>query len=219
MLIDYSPSLYLFTLLLLHTHAHLQITVKGLPCAGKKIHEALLEVTNAGVMNIIKKYVQECQLMSGLRHPNITLFVGVCFLPDSTLPVLVMERLDGSLDSLLETIPNIPLPLKRSMLEDVATGLVYLHQHSPQIIHRDLTAKNVLLTTYYTAKITDFGNSRIVDLQPGQLARTMSQLPGTWAYMPPEALEVSSRYGPSLDMFSFGHLALFVALQVCKTVL
>ena len=154
--------------------------------------------------------------MSGLRHPNITLFVGVCFLPNSTLPVLVMERLSGSLDSLLETISNIPLPLKRSMLEDVATGLVYLHQHSPQIIHRDLTAKNVLLTMYYTAKITDFGNSRIVDLQPGQLARTMSQLPGTWTYMPPEALEVSSRYGPSLDMFSFGHLALFVALQVCK---
>ena len=103
------------------------------------------------------------------------------------------------------------------MLEDVATGLVYLHQHSPQIIHRDLTAKNVLLTPYYTAKITDFGNSRIVDLQPGQLVRTMSQLPGTLTYMAPEALEASSHYGPSLDVFSFGHLALFVALQVCYT--
>ena len=104
--------------------------------------------------------------------------------------------------------------MKRSILEDVATWLVYLHQHSPKIIHRDLTTKKVLLTSYYTAKVTGFGNSRIVDMQPGQLARTMSQLPGTWTYMPPEALEVSSRYGPSLDTFSFGHLALFVALQV-----
>ena len=152
--------------------------------------------------------------MSGLHHPNITLFIGVCFLPVSTLPVLVMERLDRGLDNLLETTPDIPLPLKRSMLEDVATGLVYLHQHSAHIIHRDLTAKNVLLTSYYTAKITDFENSRIVDLQPGQLARTMSQLPGTLIYRPLEALETSSHYGPSLDMFSFGHLALFVALQV-----
>ena len=195
----------------------MQVFVKGLPCAGKKIHEALLDTANAGMENIVRKYERECQLMSGLRHPNITLFIGVCFLPDSALPVLVMERLGSSLDDLLETVPNIPLPLKRSMLEDVAMGLVYLHQHNPQIIHRDLTAKNVLLTSYFTAKITDFGNSRIVDMQPGQLARTMSQLPGTWVYMSPEALEVSSRYGPSLDVFSFGHLALFVALQVCAT--
>ena len=152
--------------------------------------------------------------MSDLRHPNITLFLGVCFLPNCQLPVMLMERLDGSLDDLLETVPNIPLTLKRSMLEDVARGLLHLHKHTPQIVHRDLTAKNVLLTTSLVAKITDFGNSRIVNLQPGQLARTFSRLPGTLVYMPPEALSASSRYGPSLDIFSFGHLALFMLTQV-----
>ena len=126
-----------------------------------------------------------------------------------------MERLDGSLDDLLETVPNIPLSLKRSVLEDVAKGLLYLHTHDQQIIHRDLTAKNVLLTSSLVAKITDFGNSRIVNLQPGQLARTLSRLPGTLVYMPPEAFSVSSHYGPSLDVFSFGHLALFTLTQVC----
>ena len=95
------------------------------------------------------------------------------------------------------------------MLEDVSRGLLYLHNHTPQIIHRDLTAKNVLLTSFLVAKVTDFGNSRIVNLQPDQLARTLSRLPGTLVYMPPEALSSSSRYGPSLDVFSFGHLALF----------
>ena len=152
--------------------------------------------------------------MSDLRHPNITLFLGVCFLPNCQLPVLLMERLDGSLYDLLETVPNIPLALKRSMLEDVARGLLYLHKHNPQIVHRDLRAKNVLLTSSLVAKITDFGNSRIVNLQPGQLARTFSRLPGTLVYMPPEALSASSRYGPSLDVFSFGHLALFTLTQV-----
>ena len=86
--------------------------------------------------DIVAKYVQECQLMSDLRHPNITQFLRLCFLPNCQLPVLVMERLDDSLDGLLETVPNIPLPLKRSMLEDVAKGLLYLHKHNPQIIHR-----------------------------------------------------------------------------------
>ena len=152
--------------------------------------------------------------MSDLRHPNITLFLGVCFLPICQLPLLLMERLDSSLDDLLEGVSNIALALKRSLLEGVSRGLLYLHKHTPQIIHRDLTSKNVLLTSSFVAKITDFGNSRIVNLQPSQLARTLSRLPGTLVYMPPEALEVSSRYGPSLDIFSFGHLALFVGLQV-----
>ena len=184
-------------------------------CAGKKIHEVLLDPGNEGVREIAGRYVQECQLMSDLRHPNITLFLGVCFLPNCQLPVLLMERLEGSLDDLLETVPNISLALKRSMLEDISRGLLYLHKHTPQIIHRDLTAKNVLLTSSLVAKITDFGNARIVNLQPGQLACTLSRLPGTLAYMPPEALSASARYGSSLDVFSFGHLALFTLNQVC----
>ena len=154
--------------------------------------------------------------MANLRHPNVAQFLGVCFLENCLLPVLLMEKLDDCLDNLLETVPNIPLVLKRSMLEDVARGLLFLHSHNPQIIHRDLTAKNVLLTSRLVAKLTDFGNSRISNLHPGQLARTLSRLPETLVYMPPEALEASSRYGPSLDIFSFGHLALFVALQVCS---
>lgn len=152
--------------------------------------------------------------MSELRHPNITLFLGVCFLPDCQLPVLVMEKLDSSLDDLLEAVPNIPLSLKQSILEDIVHGLLYLHQHTPQIVHRDLTAKNVLLTSYFVAKITDFGNSRIANLDPGQLVQTMSRFPGTMVYMPPEALSASTRYGPSLDIFSFGHLALYTLTQV-----
>ena len=188
--------------------------MNGMVCAGKKIHDTLLDIGNVGVENIAIKYIQECQLMSDLRHPNITQFLGLCFLPDSQFPVLVMERLDGSLDDLLETIPDIPLVLKCSMLEDVARGLLYLHKHNPQVIHRDLTARNVLLTCSFGAKITDLGNSRIVNMQPGQIVRTMSRLPGTMAYMPPEALTAAARYGPSLDIFSFGHLGIFVGLQV-----
>ena len=188
--------------------------MNGLVCAGKRIHEVLLDSDNAGTENVVDRYVQECQLMSDLRHPNITMFLGLCFYPSCQLPMLVMERLDESLDDLLETVPNIPLVLKCSMLEDVARGLLYLHKHTPQIIHRDLTAKNVLLTSSLVAKVTDFGNSRIVNLQPGQLARTLSRLPGTLVYMPPEALSVFSQYGPSLDVFSFGHLALFTITQV-----
>ena len=185
-----------------------------LTCAGKKLHEVLIEAGNDGVDGVVHKYLQECQLMSSLRHPNITQFLGLCFLPGTQLPLIVMERLETSLDDLLENVPGLPISLKRSVLEDVASGLLYLHNRPSPVIHRDLTSKNVLLTSSLIAKITDMGNSRIVDLRGGQMARTLSKLPGTFVYMPPEARDDAHRYGPSLDIFSFGHLALYTLTQV-----
>ena len=191
-----------------------QVTYKHLTCAAKKLHEVLIEAGNDGVDGVVRKYLLECQLMSSLRHPNITQFLGLCYLPGTQLPLLVMERLEMSLDELLEHIPGLPISLKRSTLEDVASGLLYLHDRPSPVIHRDLTASNVLLTSSLVAKISDMGNSRIIDMRGGQMARTLSQLPGTLVYMPPEALDDRHRYGPSLDVFSYGHLALFTLIQV-----
>ena len=152
--------------------------------------------------------------MAKLRHPHVVQFLGLCYLEGSTLPVLVMERLDSSLDDLLESSPGLPLALKLSLLADVARGLLYIHTRDPPIVHRDLSARNVLLTSSLVAKISDLGNAHIVDLQPGQLARTLTRVPGTFAYMPPESFDQHSQYGPKLDIFSFGHLALFTLTQV-----
>ena len=189
----------------------------GRVCAGKKIFEILINPENEGAQRIVDKYYSECRLLSELRHPNIVQFLGICFLPDTQLPVLVMERLQRSLDDFLVTTPDVSLPIKLSILQDVARSLAFMHNRKPAVIHRDLTARNVLLDRAMTAKIADLGNSRIANIRPGQLAQTMTQgIPGTLVYMSPEACAVGStqRYGPSLDMFSFGHLALFAAIQV-----
>ena len=122
-----------------------------------------------------------------------------------------MEKLERNLDHFLETVPNIHIALKWSILEDVARGLLYLHSHDPPVIHRDLSAKNVLLTSSFVAKITDLGNSRIVI---SDQAQTLTQMPGTQVYMPPETY-TKTPYGTSLDIFSFGHLTLFTLTQVC----
>ena len=171
--------------------------------AGKKTHEEL-----SPNHNYITRHVKECQLMSKLHHPNITLFMGVCSLPGHPLPVLVLEKLDGSLQELLDTVPNIPLVLKLSILRDVSKGLLYLHEHMLQIIHANLTATNVLLTPYFVAKISDFGSSLAMN------SDQLTKYPGTVVYMPPEALVESPHYNSSLDIFSFGVLTLYVGLQV-----
>ena len=189
-----------------------ELEINGILCAGKKLYPGTL---NEGAQRMVDKYYAECTLLSELRHPHIVQFLGMCFLPDSQLPVLVMELLMTSLHDLLESIADIALSTKLCILEDVSKGLVYLHDHNPVVIHHNLSARNVLLNSAMTAKIADISNSRIVNIPPNQLAKTMTEgIPGTLVYMPPEALEAKTKYGPSLDMFSFGCLSLFTSIQI-----
>ena len=118
--------------------------------------------------------------------------------------MLVMERMDSSLDELLE-IPGLSLALKRTILADVVRGLLYLHTCDPPVVHRDLTSKNILLTSSLLAKISDLGNARIV---PGHLARSLTCMPGTAVYMPPRHCSVyASRSIPRCTVWSSsGHL-------------
>ena len=159
------------------------------------------------------KLTKEIDIMVQLKHCNIVAYKGVYFQPDATLPVLVMERLMTSLHSyLLDPVnSNLPVERKISFLLDTASGLEYLHSRA--IIHRDLTAKNVLLDSQLRAKIADFGNSRIMELHYDSSPGPMTTVPGTPNYMPPEATGEIVKYDPSLDVFSFGHLSLFTIIQ------
>ena len=189
-----------------------EVEIPGAVCAAKRIHESLLQSKEYNY--ITSKYVSECKIMSTLRHPHIVQFMGVCYLPGSKLPSLIMERMETSLHNLLESGTELPLSLKRALLLDVAKGLYYLHSHSPPIIHRDLTATNVLLNSSLVAKITDLGVARIIDLRPDQLkAIVLTKAPGNVIYMPPEALDDDPNYDASLDIFSFGNIALFTLTQ------
>ena len=85
-----------------------ELQADGMIYAGKKIHDALVEFSINNTV-VTQRFVEECQLMSDLRHPHVVQFIGVCFLSGSRLPVLVMEYLPENLDHLLETMSNIPL--------------------------------------------------------------------------------------------------------------
>ena len=197
-----------------------EVTIHGAVCAAKKIHDFFQDprqIPQEGIENAGSRFVRECQLMSTLRHPHIVQFLGVCFLPDSRMPALVMEKLTTSLHDILDPEPPppvkpfIPVSLKRSFLHDVARGLSFLHGRSPPIIHRDLSARNVLLNEGMVAKIADMGMARIV---PRPLTSTMTKAPGASIYMPPEALEDKSRYDLTIDIFSLGVLAIFTFSQL-----
>ena len=148
--------------------------------------------------------MQECQFLSGVRHPHIVQYLGVSRDPESGLPVLLMELMDSSLTRFLEQSKEpLPFHIQVDICHDIALALAYLH--SNRIVHRDLSSNNVLLIgPGNTAKVTDFGMSKLADANPRMTPMTMC--PGTLAYMPPEALNDPPVYTNKMDCFSFGAL-------------
>ena len=184
----------------------LRLEYRGLKCAGKQLYPVLYE---QGVGDTVRRFEEECRLLAQMRHPNIVQFIGVYFEEGSRVPILVMEFLPTTLARCIDAYGILPEEVSYSVLHDVALGLYHLHSQTPPIIHRDLSANNVLLTPNMTAKISDLGVARILNLTPQQMSR-MTSTPGTPAYMPPEAMRANPRYDASIDQFSYGVLMIHV---------
>ena len=181
-----------------------ELEYMGLKCAGKKIHDLLLRQGDASYT--LRRFEEECRLLSQARHPNIVQFLGVHFQRGVRVPILVMEYLPTNLTSCIEQYGILTEEIGYSILNDVALGLYYLHSQTPPIIHRDLSSNNVLLTANMTAKISDLGVARIFNkLTPLQVSQ-LTNTPGTPAYMPPEVMVANPKYDTSVDEFSYGVL-------------
>ncbi len=205
----------------------LVVNVNGTRRAAKVLHESLVQAANREdnqrpggsdhPRSLIESFENECTLLSEISHPNIVQFFGICYPRGATFPALVMELLMSNLYDYLQKNPPIPLSVKKSILIDISKGLVYLHAKG--IIHRDLSAANVLLTVSLTAKIADLGMARII---ADRHVAKMTMVPGNADYMPPEAIagdEYSATYGKPIDSFSMGHIILFTITQKCPKLL
>ena len=163
----------------------------GLLCAAKIMHPTLFDLRDPGTGSYLRKFREECHLLSLARHPNVVQYLGTYTDPDTQLPVLLMELCDESLTAFLERSPG-PLShhIQVNICHNIALALVYLHSNG--LIHRDLTGNNVLMIAGPRAKITDFGMSKLATVNPRMTALTLC--PGNVLYMSPEALDEAKSY-------------------------
>ena len=189
------------------------IDYHGTVCAAKEIHALLISgVTVEEFQRIRDNFLRECRQCAELRHPNIVQFLGVYYKPRSPIPILVMEKMDDSLRSSLERYSKIPMTIKLSILYDISLGLRYLHSH--KIVHRDLSSNNILLNTLLRAKISDLGVAKVVRTDS---KKSLTKVPGTVDFMPPEAQLDVPIYDTSLDVFSYGGVVIHTATQLWPT--
>jgi serine/threonine protein kinase len=149
----------------------------------------------------VTRFLNEITAVDRLEHPNIVPIYD--FGKHNGLPYFTMELMEGgSLARQLRERPRPLMPVRRAceLVEALARAMHAAHQRD--VIHRDLTPANVLLTADGTPKITDFGLAKLLD------ADTLTQsnaIMGTANYMAPEQAEGKSKEaGPATDVYGLG---------------
>ncbi|TMW55081.1 hypothetical protein Poli38472_013843 [Pythium oligandrum] len=160
--------------------------------------------------NAIKSFMDEIRMCAKLDHPKIVQFVGIAWSSLMDIAVVIEFMAGGDLASALQTQkkadpqfwyePTSTHKSKTLLALDTIEALVYLHSFESPVIHRDLKARNVLLTADGEAKLSDFGISREMTLD-----ETMTGEIGTVAWIAPEVLQ-GERYSEKADIYSFGVL-------------
>jgi focal adhesion kinase 1 len=146
---------------------------------------------------IIKKFISEAKVMLNFDHPHIIKLIGVSI--DKPLNIVMELAKFGQLRSYLQTNrSNIELKTLLLYIHQLSTALAYLE--SKKFVHRDIAARNVLVSSHECIKLSDFGLSRQMD-DNVYLASNRLKLPIKW--MAPESINYR-KFTHSSDVWMFG---------------
>nr|Q8MY86.1 RecName: Full=Fibroblast growth factor receptor 1; Short=DjFgfr1; Short=FGFR-1; AltName: Full=DjPTK3; Flags: Precursor [Dugesia japonica]BAB92085.1 DjFGFR1 [Dugesia japonica] len=158
----------------------------------------------------VHDFVKEMEIMKHIgRHPNVIQLLGLCT-QKGPLRVIVELAPYGNLRDFVRAknkkyskskkiIGNFTSSILCTYSLQIARGMTYLASRS--VVHRDLSARNILVGEHFEMKIADFGLTRIVDYYYRK--KTDGILPVKW--MAPEAL-LEKKYTTKSDVWSYGIL-------------
>jgi len=155
-----------------------------------------------------KRFLQEAQSASSLRHPNIITIYELG--EEAGCDFIAMEYVAGK--TLDHAIPRKGLPLAQALAYAIPLADGLARAHSAGIIHRDLKPSNVMVGDDGVLKLLDFGLAKLSAVHPASAedaTRTLQAetergvILGTVSYMSPEQAE-GKEVDARSDIFSFG---------------
>ncbi|CAI8019033.1 Ephrin type-A receptor 8 (Fragment) [Geodia barretti] len=175
--------------------------------ADKKLDVAIKVLSDASDETSKVKFLQEAAIMSQFRHPNVIKLYGV--VSDGREIMLIVELLEkGDLRQALNKmrpdpgqLHSVDLPLTLlAFSRQTALGMLYLSGKG--FVHRDIAARNILLSHNNICKISDFGMSRDLEDENYYMSQG-GKVPVKWTA--PEALAYK-KYSTASDVWSYGCL-------------
>jgi serine/threonine protein kinase len=163
----------------------------------------------AGNPKLIQMFLDEARLVATLQHPNIADVYEVGEYRGA--PFFAMEHLHGRdvrsiRKAASERNQGVPLRMSLAIIHATATALDYAHARSGpdgrnlNLVHRDISPSNIVVSYEGAIKLIDFGVARVT----GQTHTTQAgTVRGKCPYMSPEQCRGLSLDGRS-DLFSLG---------------
>lgn len=158
-----------------------------------------------------KMFLDEARVAARIRHPNVVEILDLG--EQHEVLYLVMEWVEGetigNLQKAAKSHGGMPVPIVLRIASQICAGLHAAHElrddggHLLEVVHRDISPANVLVSTQGFVKIVDFGIAK----SKGRLhvTRAGDQVKGKTPYLSPEQLGGQSVDRRS-DLFSLGVL-------------
>ncbi|CAI9107179.1 OLC1v1006477C1 [Oldenlandia corymbosa var. corymbosa] len=155
-----------------------------------------------------REFLTEIELLSRLHHRNLVSLLGYC--DDEGEQMLVYEYMpNGTLRDHISGKFKEPLSfaMRLRIALGSAKGILYLHTEAdPPIFHRDIKASNILLDSRLTAKVADFGLSKLApapDFEGMVPSHVSTVVKGTPGYLDPEYF-LTHKLTDKSDVYSLG---------------
>ncbi|KAL4001836.1 Protein tyrosine kinase family protein [Acanthocheilonema viteae] len=161
------------------------------------VHLAAIKTMHDKASRVARfNFLKEARIMRKFNHPNIVRIFGI--VADQSPFLILMELCEGgsTLSFLRKNRGMIVPQLKLRFIAECASGLKYLEQNN--CIHRDIAARNCLLTRNYHIKLSDFGMS---DEKTPIQDKSLDKVPIKW--LAPETMQ-NRIYSTKTDVWSYG---------------
>ncbi|CAD6258118.1 unnamed protein product [Miscanthus lutarioriparius] len=180
--------------------------VEGIEVAWAKVE---INGRTMGSPKELQRLKTEIQLLRSLQHKHI-LMLYASWVDNKKRTVNLITELftSGNLREYRTKHKKVDMKAMRRWAKQILTGLAYLHNQKPPIIHRDLKCDNIFINgNHGKVKIGDFGLAMVM-----QQRKTQS-IQGTLEFMAPELF--GENYNELVDIYSFGMCMLEMVTGEC----